>query len=520
MGRFIRTLALMAALAVLSSGCVYFARVSVDAGGVQFDQSTVLLDVSSDGRYVLLATESDLTGSDDNGVYDIYRKDMLTGAIMLISQRAGVEGDGVSTDGEMSDDGRWVAYASEAANLVNGDSNGVRDVFLYDTVGNVTKRASVDDTGGQASSPSFHPAISGDGRHVAFAGQSALVSADTDSVTDVYRFDRVTDGVALVSSTSVGVVGNGSSSEPSVDYDGSIVVFQSTADNLIGGDTNGVSDIYGKFSGGLTVRVSVSATAGQATGASTMPSVAGNGLAVAFQSEAFDLTPNDLNGVEDVFVKTIVGPIFLASVADDDVTQGSNKSTGAHMNHDGTLVSFVTLAPELSGASGKVVAVVRDGVEGRTVVAGLTQAGQPIGGSPALMASGGLYVAYASSGIVVSPDTNGNAKDAFLRWWSEPEVTSISPSTISLGATQPVTISGSGFNRFADTSVYTNVSGADGITFSNIVVVDNNTITADVESVVGITDLGPKNLWVEAAGGGPGTTSGALANCQCLTVAL
>ncbi|MEZ5245843.1 MAG: IPT/TIG domain-containing protein [Acidimicrobiales bacterium] len=520
MVKLMRAAVLATVLAMLSSGCVYLQRVSTTSTGAEIPDGGTGLDVSADGRYVLFRTSYSMSSFDSNGVDDLYRKDTLTGAVELVTRTPTGGANAASVEGEMSDDGRWVAFSSAASNLVLADTNGTLDVFVHDVVAHTTARASVTSTGGQGSQLADRPAISGDGLHVSFSTASALVPADTDVSRDVYRFERATGAVALVSSASNGVVGDGSSFRSSIDYDGSVIAFDSDSTNLVPGDTNGERDVFVKFDTGLTARVSTGAGNTQATGGSSSPSMSGNGLAVAFTSAAFDLTPGDLNGQDDVFVKAITGEIFLASVATDG-TQGSRESNGARISHDGTLVSFFSRATELTQRpTGNGAVVVRDGIDNITTVASRDSNGNPHNGA-GVIAAGGTYVLWWNSSPTILPGDTNSAPDTYLQWWSPHEITSISPSTISLGASQPVTITGSGFNRNADISIYTHLGNVDGITFSNVVVVDQTTITADVESTVGVTPVGPKNLWVEAAGGGPGQTSGALANCDtCLTVSL
>ena len=173
----------------------------------------------------------------------------------------------------------------------------------------------------------------------------------------------------------------------------------------------------------------------------------------------------------------------------------------------------VTEAPELGGNVG----VVRDGVTGVTTPATLTSSGTPVF-SNALITHDGNYVAYTNVGPIVADDTN-NAFDGHLRWWADSVVASATPSSIPVGATTPVTISGEGFRRGAVVDVITDIvnPGADGITFANVVVVDDQTITAEA-TVAGGAAPGPKWLNLDFLGTGPGVDAGSFTNCQCLTV--
>ncbi|MDT7943806.1 MAG: hypothetical protein RQ985_04565, partial [Dehalococcoidia bacterium] len=157
----------------------------------------------------------------------------------------GTEGNGYSWFPSISADGRYVAFESIASNLVPGDTNGVSDVFVHDRLTGQTTRVSVASDGTQGHSASDHPSISADGRYVAFESfASNLVPGDTNGKRDVFVHDRLTGQTARVSVASDGTQGNGDSIYPSISADGRYVAFVSGASNLVPGDANGNIDVF------------------------------------------------------------------------------------------------------------------------------------------------------------------------------------------------------------------------------------------------------------------------------------
>lgn len=145
---------------------------------------------------------------------------------------------------EMSLDGRWVAFSSDASNLVPGDSNLAADVFLRDLETNKLKRVSVNANGAQANDASHSPSLSVDGRYLGFVSAATnLVSGDTNGKADVFLKDLKTGAVQVISRNGARL-GDGDSTSPFVSLFGDYVTFESAATNLTTGDTNGISDAF------------------------------------------------------------------------------------------------------------------------------------------------------------------------------------------------------------------------------------------------------------------------------------
>ena len=284
-------------------------RVSVDSAGNQGDRPSASPAVSANGRYVSFDSgSSNLVPEDTNGTWDIFVHDRQTGGTTRASiDSAGNQADGASWWPAISADGRYVAFCSNASNLVTEDTNGYRDVFIHDRETGVTERVSVDSAGNQGNDHSaawIGTAISRDGRYVAFhSWASNLVSGDTNGFGDIFVHDRYTGTTTRVSVDSAGNQENGHSWDPAISADGRYVAFQSDASNLVPGDTNGTSDIFvHDCQTGATERASVDGAGNQGDGNSLAYSISADGRYVAFGSAASNLVTNDTNGVSDVFV--------------------------------------------------------------------------------------------------------------------------------------------------------------------------------------------------------------------------
>lgn len=304
-------------------------RVSVDSNGVQANGTSGGASISSDGRYVAFWSAADnLVTSDSNDYFDDFVHDLQTGQTIRVSVDSnGAQGNGNSGTPSISADGRYVAFDSSASNLIVSDTNGNSDIFLRDLQTGQTIRISVDSNGIQANGKSSFPAISENGRFVAFVSDADnLVSGDTNSVADVFVRDMQTGQTSRVSVDSSGVQANGTSFNASgypwiisISGDGRYVVFASNASNLVSDDTNGYADVFlHDRQTGQTSRVSVSSNGTQGNGASYAwsNSVSNDGRFIAFYSSANNLVSGDSNDNFDVFVRDREGIPIDAIVAE------------------------------------------------------------------------------------------------------------------------------------------------------------------------------------------------------------
>src|SRR4051794_28287314 len=220
----------------------------------------------------------------------------------------GAEGNRYSESPSISADGRFVAFASDASNLVSGDRNGQRDVFVRDRRARKTTRVSVGSPEVKTDGFSYSPSISADGRFVAFASEASdLVRGDRNVYSDVFVRDRKAGETTLVSVSSTGAGGVGSSGDPSISADGRLVAFGSLAPNLVDGDSNDHGDTFVRDRRtGKTTRVSISSRGVEADGESGGGGISADGRFVAFSSHASNLVAEDRRGLLDVFVR---GPL-------------------------------------------------------------------------------------------------------------------------------------------------------------------------------------------------------------------
>jgi Tol biopolymer transport system component len=294
-------------------------RASVAADGTQSDNVSFGSAMSADGRFVAFVSDASNLVPEPASGRQVYVKDLVTRAVERVSVSSGGDpAQGFTTPPAISGDGRVVTFAAAASNLVPGDTNGQLDVFTHDRVTGVTERVSVDSAGGEGDGPSFIPDINGDGRFVTFASEASnLVAGDTNGFRDVFVNDRATGVTERVSVDSAGGEANGQSIGPgirggtafgsSITADGRLVAFDSIATNLVSGDTNTCGPFYQSPAGACpdvfvhdrvtdaTVRVSVGSAGGQAGGASTDPDISADGSTTAFFSAATNLVAGDTN---------------------------------------------------------------------------------------------------------------------------------------------------------------------------------------------------------------------------------
>ncbi len=404
-------------------------RVSVDTAGNEGDNDSYEPAVSADGRYVAFQSyASNLVAGDTGGYRDVFVHDRQTGATERVSvSTGGAQADGDSRIDAISADGRFVAFSSYATNLVAGDTNNMRDAFVHDRQTGVTERVSVGATSNEGNGESRGSAISADGRFVAFHSfASNLVAGDTNGLADVFVRDRQAGTTVRVSGDASGNQGNGDSSWPAMSADGRYVAFESSASNLVAGDTNSKRDIFvHDRQTGATERVSVGTSGSQGNGDSLDPTISADGRYVAFYSFASDLVPGDTNSKSDIFVHDRqTGATERVSVG----TSGKQANGDSHkpaISADGRFVAFQTLASNL--ATGDINSTydvfVYDRQTGTTerLSVGLTGGGGDGFSQWPAMSADGRYVAFQSvASNLVAGDTNDEA-DIFVRTLELPE---------------------------------------------------------------------------------------------------
>jgi Tol biopolymer transport system component len=442
-------------------------RVSVDSAGAEGNNASTAPSNSSDGRYVAFesfATNLLGVGNDNNNKPDVFVHDRQTGTTTRVSVGlAGAEGDDSSSDPSISSDGRYVAFESDATNLlgVGNDNNAFFDVFVHDRQTGTTTRVSVYSDETESIDPSNNPSISSDGRYVAFesGGELDLTAIEILALFDVFVHDRDTDGDGLydepgavstirMSEDSVGNEANAASSSPSISSDGRFVAFESSATNLVPGGSNGLIHVFvhdrdvdenGTFDevGGIsTVQVSVDSTGAEGIGGdSSSCSISGDGRYVAFVSDATNLVGvgNDNNGSTDVFVHDRdtdgdgqydePGAVSTVRVSVDSAgAEGNNNSNFPSISSDGRYVAFESDAGNLLGVgndnNGSTDVFVHDLQTGATTRVSVDLAGVEGNGnsnSPSISADGSSVTFESDADNLVGVGNDNNlAPDIFV----------------------------------------------------------------------------------------------------------
>lgn len=397
--------------------------------GTQANDNSTLLPtgraLSTDGRYVVFTSRAtNLAGTDNNGWTDVFLRDRSSGTTICLSSNGSTTGNRASDDPSITPDGRWVVFGSWSSDLVANDKNGAKDIFRWDTTTNTLDRVSVPSGGGEANNDSGYPSLTPDGRYLVFASRATnLDAADTNSGFDVYVRDLQNDTVAVVSTSTAGVLGNGWSYEPTISDDGRWVAFRSAATNLAGTDAGQFDDVFLKdLQTGVLVRMSNSTSGGESNGDSVTPHVCGDGHLVFYVTAANNIVAHDTNGGNP---DVLVYDVAAGTNAFVDVSAtGKLSDQGAidpSPSRDGRYCAFSSYATNLDPLFTKYTTqhvFVRDLVQNRCVAEDLDASfalATGFSGQPSLSDDGEL-VAFLSYGQnLVSGDTSSAIYDVFLR---------------------------------------------------------------------------------------------------------
>ncbi len=366
---------------------VTLTRRSQGPTGQDFNGQSDFPELSADGLFVVFSTEA-TNGflADNNGVPDIWRQNRDTAALERVSSTtAGQATDGASFSAVISGDGRYVAFTSLATNLTISDSNGFADVFRRDMDTGAVLLVSSAPDGLPANSVSFGPAISADGRYVAFlSAASNIVGDDTNLSVDVFLRDMVTAQTRRVNlAADATEASSGAISRPALSADGRYVAFDSAAANLTANDANSRDDVFVKdMQTGAIRRASEGANgegmAGTLEGI-LRPAISADGRYVVFATAAGNLVAGDSNGVADIFRKDLqTGALARVSV-DGLGNQGNAESRDADISADGRYVTFTSLASNFASADTPLSAdiFVKDMVTGTLLLVSRDAAGTP-----------------------------------------------------------------------------------------------------------------------------------------------
>ena len=279
--------------------------VSVSSAGVPANRPCSNASVSDDGRYVVFQSQADnlVAASLPPGDHVFVRDVVLATTELLDQAPSGLPGNSTATYPRIASGGRYIVFQSHSSNLVTPDLNGFGDVFIHDLVNQRTSLVSLSTSGSQGNSSSGIPYVSSDGRFVAFASSANnLVNGDTNGTVDVFVVDTAVPSIVRASITASGVQGDLVSSCRGVSDDGRYVVFDTASTTFFPALQNGFGQIYRKdlLSGVLEI-VSVDGQGVLGNRGSTNSSLSGSGAVVSFHSPASNLVQNDMNGFIDVF---------------------------------------------------------------------------------------------------------------------------------------------------------------------------------------------------------------------------
>lgn len=401
-------------------------RVSVSSTEVQGNNTSSSWVIRADGRFVAFySSATNLVPGDTNGVGDVFVRDRKAGTTERVSvSSAEAQGNGESTAVAISADGRYVSFWSYANNLVTGDTGGAADVFVRDRLLGKTELISVSSAEEQGNNSSCCSALSASGRFVAFLSYASnLTSGDNNLVYDVFVRDRQLGTTERVSISSAGAQANGASGNyPSISADGRFVTFQSTATNLVPGDTNIFGDVFVRDrKTGTTERVSVTSAEAQAQGSSgAYPSISADGRFVAFLSFAANLVAGDSNNSADIFVRDRqLGTTERVSVSNTEV-QGNGASGDQPMvSVDGRYVVFESVASNLvaSDFNADHDTFLRDRQRGTTERISVSSAGAQGNRASATGAitPDGRFAVFSSYATTLVPGDTNAATDVFVR---------------------------------------------------------------------------------------------------------
>ena len=484
-------------------------RVSVSSAGVQGNQPlNYEPTVSDDGDVIAFASfSSNLDPNCPGTIGQVFVRTRSAGTTECISIDAGgAEGNGTSGVPNISANGRYVVFDSEASNLVAGDTNATQDIFVRDLVTDTTERVNLKRNGSQSAGSAFWPDISDDGHYVAY--RTAVGDLDPDcpaGTSQVYVTDRINATNDCVSVDSGGQPGNDYSDQPRLSGDGRYVAFFARASNLDPAcPTTGPAQAYlHDRDTGTTTCESVDGTGAQGDEDSFFPELSGDGRTMSFLSSATNLDPhcpNTIAGVRpQMFIRDLDTHVNTCVSVDATGQAAGNALNSGSLSADGRLVAFESsgaLAPGDTNGLGDMF--VRDTITGVTTIVSAVSVQPDADVIGPDLSDDGRYLAFATSATNLVPNDAGGARDIFRRDQLTGDVKRVSVTTLigidfaaNAGSRNP-SISGNG-------NVVAFVSDA-----TNLVTGDTNGV-ADVF----VREIGSRTTTRVSVGGGGAQPNGA-----------
>lgn len=330
-------------------------RASLSSTGAQLLSGTTEAKMSDNGRYVLFTyRNTDATSDPTNGKYQVYIRDLKnnTTELAIVGSTGGLSSSNLSLENvDISADGRYVVFTALAADMTPG-SGTLGGVFIRDRKLGTTKLLSKSITTGLASGNVGRPVISCDGSYVAFEGTASdLVPGDTNGFKDIFLVDRINNNLI----SNITISGNGSSyGQLDVSCNGEVLVFVSIASNLVTGDTNGVNDVFAYSMIDQSIqRVSVDSSGNEITSTQSRTeksSVDFSGRYVIFRTSA-GLVSNDTNGLDDIYLRDLVDGVTQVVTLKNNGAPSTRQSNYQAISRDGRYVIFDN-SEDLIGSGG------------------------------------------------------------------------------------------------------------------------------------------------------------------------
>jgi len=400
-------------------------RASVSGAGAEANLPCWYPSISADGRYVAFHSQaSNLVPGDTNGYYDVFVRDLVSGTTEVVSvDSSGALGNGWSQFPQISGDGRYVVYQSDATNLIPNDVNQAEDIFVHDRVAHTTELVNLTSSGGtvQLGWDSFLPSISPDGRYVTFlTGAGNVVPGDTNGWDDVFVRDRLAGTTERVSVATTGEEANSNCEEAApISADGRFVCFTTTASNLVPGDSVYRDVFVHDRLTHATEKVTVATDGTAADEGSWQGGISLDGRFVAFSSRADNLAANDTNNIDDAFLRDrVLGTTQRVSLNSGE-GQGGWEAWPTSVSADGRFVTIHSQSENFVPGDTNVDRdlFVRDVVNGTTERASLDSEGAQANGHTdrAAITPDGRWIVFTSFASNLIPgDTNGYI-DVFVR---------------------------------------------------------------------------------------------------------
>ena len=388
--------------------------VSRDINGVTGNVDSEVSDIDESGRYIVFESLASnlVTNFVTNSRRHIYRKDTLTGEVLLVSSDSvGLEANDSSFTPRISNDGRFVVFASNATNLSLIFTGGTLQIYIKDMDDGSIDLVSRDVTGlVVADNTAENPDLTDDGRCIVFESSASNLSIlNNNSFSQIFRKDMSDESIDMISrNTTQSAGGLGNSNRPDMGPDGRFIVFDSNAGNSIVSGANGTRHVYlvDMDNPAITEQISVDSSGLiQGDAASVNASVSDDGVFIAFESEATNLAASDTNGsLSDIFRRDRTTPGLTQLVSTpDNINSGDNASIGASISGDGTYVVFESASTNLvvESVSSWIDIFVRDFTTDPTVTiekVNLSRSGSEAtnNSSNASISSDGRYVTFDS----------------------------------------------------------------------------------------------------------------------------